>query len=466
MKDLKERTKDKPAIVINRMYAGDYLSRNLGHEIINLIQMDNGYYYLYLNPYGNFSNVHSDKIGFMLMVKYFSKNTFEVIGMAKNLLQLKEVDKPYKKYQDNKYNSIFESQLKFIKEDEGGIKYNNIPLNEIFNNAEQQTIFITFKVKEQNIFIPKNDIRIFIKYSSKENESNDLNSDHKVIVLKGYKFPKQSLKSYLYPEGKYNGETNVENLRERQEDYQNVLNNIINNKELWTNPTNINNEFTPTTDEEEVSIFDICRIQNDENSISNALSFFLMDSKYRDFWIDFFADCDIFLERDFTVEREVAFRLNKKEKSSNPTEGRIDLLIRDSKNIVVIENKIKSTLNRVISDPKNWNQLHRYLDYIMESVENEFDGNQNYGLKPYFRLLTPNYNIPDLLDLKDKYKIITYGKLYEFLKKHEYKDLLDNDPNFKSFRDVIFRHTLPNPNDFLRYEMKRKFNNRIKEFNK
>ncbi len=28
-------------IVLNRMYVGDYLSSNLGHEVINLYQADN-----------------------------------------------------------------------------------------------------------------------------------------------------------------------------------------------------------------------------------------------------------------------------------------------------------------------------------------------------------------------------------------------------------------------------------------
>ncbi len=64
----------KAGIVVNRMFVGDYLTSNLGHEIINLFQADNGNHYLYLNAYGNFNKTHKDKIGIMLMVKSVGGN--------------------------------------------------------------------------------------------------------------------------------------------------------------------------------------------------------------------------------------------------------------------------------------------------------------------------------------------------------------------------------------------------------
>ena len=45
---------EKKGIVLNRMYTGSYLSTNLGHEVINMFQADNGKHYLYLNDKGNF----------------------------------------------------------------------------------------------------------------------------------------------------------------------------------------------------------------------------------------------------------------------------------------------------------------------------------------------------------------------------------------------------------------------------
>ncbi|MBQ5777031.1 MAG: hypothetical protein IIW06_08615 [Bacteroidaceae bacterium] len=44
-----EENTSKVGIVINRMYVGDYLSENLGHEVINFFKADNGRHYIYLN---------------------------------------------------------------------------------------------------------------------------------------------------------------------------------------------------------------------------------------------------------------------------------------------------------------------------------------------------------------------------------------------------------------------------------
>ena len=131
----------KSGIVVNRMFVGDYLTSNLGHEIINLFQADNGKHYLYLNAYGNFDKTHLGKIGTMLMVKSVGRNVVEVIGMAKNIESVKGVAQPYIKYQKNQENEIFENQIKLIRDE--NITYGGVALNEIFNDAEQQTIFVT-----------------------------------------------------------------------------------------------------------------------------------------------------------------------------------------------------------------------------------------------------------------------------------------------------------------------------------
>ena len=49
---------EKKGIVLNRMYTGSYLSSNLGHEVINMFQDDQGKHYLYLNAKGNYANLH------------------------------------------------------------------------------------------------------------------------------------------------------------------------------------------------------------------------------------------------------------------------------------------------------------------------------------------------------------------------------------------------------------------------
>ncbi|MGM9832631.1 MAG: hypothetical protein ACI31A_02930 [Candidatus Limisoma sp.] len=91
----------KSGIVLNRMYVGDYLSSNLGHEVINLYQADNGRHYIYLNATGDFVEEHQGKIKDMLFVKYHGFREVEVIGMACGLRDVYQANqkntKDYKK---------------------------------------------------------------------------------------------------------------------------------------------------------------------------------------------------------------------------------------------------------------------------------------------------------------------------------------------------------------------------------
>lgn len=85
-------TSDNEAIVLNRMFTGDYLEENIGHEVINLFKSDNGKYYLYLNALGSFHSIWKSRIKSMLMVRTIQgAKMLEVIGLATGL---KDVYKP------------------------------------------------------------------------------------------------------------------------------------------------------------------------------------------------------------------------------------------------------------------------------------------------------------------------------------------------------------------------------------
>lgn len=446
----------KSGIVLNRMFVGDYLTSNLGHEIINLFQADNGNHYLYLNAYGNFNKAHKDKIGTMLMVKSVGGNVVEVIGMAKNIEVVEGVDCPYQKYQENHDNKIFENQITLIRSEK--ITYGGMPLNEIFNDAEQQTIFVTYRAKAGDVFIPKDGKRIFIQYGRDGKNHHNSSSKDRYIVLEGYKFPSTSLKSYIYPESDCKG-TDKE---KRQQDYEKVLTEIVCDKSLWTADRDWKVNIGKGTTERKPNLFEICQIQNDENRLSNALAYFLMQPEYRELWIDFFLSLGINLHDGFTVEREVDARIEAEgwNHAARAGGGRIDLLIKDTDNIVVIENKIKSGINSKASDTADMTQLDRYVNFI--ESETEFNLKSRFhGLKPHYFILTPDYNVPDLSRYKEKFHIIKYSQLYAFLSNKEYGKMVEQDNNFRAFRDTLYRHTLPTPNAYLFQEMLEKFQNRI-----
>ena len=85
-------TMKKRLIIINRMYAGGYLTEgeNIGHEIINLFRSDNGDNYLWLNSGGSCKkSIFFDKNGnilydevIMLMVRMYGHRQWKVLGKA------------------------------------------------------------------------------------------------------------------------------------------------------------------------------------------------------------------------------------------------------------------------------------------------------------------------------------------------------------------------------------------------
>ena len=90
---------EKKGIVLNRMYTGSYLSTNLGHEVINMFQADNGKHYLYLNARGNFDKKAGEKISDMLLVRYVGENRLEILAWASELTPAPGADKSYKKFE-------------------------------------------------------------------------------------------------------------------------------------------------------------------------------------------------------------------------------------------------------------------------------------------------------------------------------------------------------------------------------
>ena len=435
------------AIVLNRMYVGDYLSTNLGHEVINMFQADNGGHYLYLNASGNFGKEHSGKIGYMLLVKYHSEGVIEVIGKAEGLTEVPGSNTTIGK--NDKRQEILQVQSKYIEQE--NISYGQAPLLKIFNNAEQQNIFITYKA--ESLYKPCK--RIFIGYAN--NLSVWVNGEEIEVdvVLNGYNQAKTTLKTYAYPEGTFASDSKKENVEEKKNDYAKLLE-LIDQKTLWVEQKQRIGENVLNVTNRDVSIFDICQIQNDENRFSFALQYFM--EKYPKLWKMFFAMYGVDLDYNFTVAREESVKIEDAEwKTDEKQSGRIDLLIRDNKNIVVIENKIKSDINSISGDD-DAGQLKRYYNYINWTTK---EGKPDEGRKPHFFILAPHYNLPkETMD--GIYKVITYRELFNFL---EITEAVKSDCNFKAFYEAMHRHTHDNVNDYLYYEMLEKFVRRINEIN-
>ena len=72
-------------ILLDRMYAGSFLNRNIGQEAINLIKADDGENYIYVNPYGTFRSSSSEasrEIETVLLTRGVNRERVEVIAKA------------------------------------------------------------------------------------------------------------------------------------------------------------------------------------------------------------------------------------------------------------------------------------------------------------------------------------------------------------------------------------------------
>ena len=442
MSNKEQKPNEGKAIVLNRMYVGDYLSTNLGHEVINMFQADNGNHYIYLNATGNFAPIHSGKIGYMLFVKYHAEGIFEVIGKAEGLTDIDGANATLKQDYKAVDPTISKAQNDYIEKE--NITYGGVPIRKIFSDAEQQNIFVTFKAAR----LYKPNSRIFIGYG--------VDAD---VVLNGYKQAKTSLKTYVYPEGTFIGDQKRENIEEKKVDYTKLLG-LIEQDNLWVESNECINDDLLKIKSREVSIFDICQIQNDENRFSYALAYFMTQPKYKKLWQNFFKQYGIKLRDNYTVTREESAKIEDKEwdNATKPSGGRIDLLIRDERNIIVIENKIKSDINSIEGDSEG-EQLERYYNYVSWSTQ---VGKPDEGRVPHFLILTPNYNPPHIKSdaMKELYSpFMYYGDLYNFL---EITSAVKDDSNFKAFFEAMHRHTHENVNDYLYYDMLEKFVRRIK----
>ena len=421
--------------------SGEYLHTNLGHEVINFFQADNGIHYLYLNATGNFAKEHKNKIGHMLFVKYYDKGIVEVIGMATGLEDVPGANMPLKR--DKKFKEVDENiwkhQIDFINKEK--VCYGGKSILDIFSGAEQQSIFITYKAEK--VYRIKSSHRIFICFSSVNSDAN-LPIEGIVIKLSEINQAKTSLKQYIKSDS--------------EKDYE-ALKKLIDDEYLWESVGKVDlNQYKASL--QMISLFDICQIKNNENCFSNALAYFMMQPQYYELWVEFFKnfiideEFEINLNEDFSIEREASAKIEDTnwDHNTKPSGGRIDLLIRDGKNIIVIENKIKSDINSIAKDKFDCNQLDRYVNYI--------DWLKSENEQGHFILLTPNYNVPTLKEeMRKIYKIVTYGKVYDFLSKYKHK--FENDLNFVAFFNAIKRHTFETENEYYFQEMMEKFYRRL-----
>ena len=420
-------------IVLNRMYAGSYLSTHLGHEVINMFQADNGKHYLYLNSKGNLEETGACATE-MLLVMHVGGKRVEVIGLAKELKPVAGAQCSLPRNLTTINSSVLEKQREYIlneeknKEgDEGGIHYGGVPLLDLFGTGGQQNVYVSYEVGENNFFVPNG--RLFLCFDEKEAQDED-------IILNEHNFASTSLRQFI---------------QEGNKDYEELIS-VIENKDMWhvCNEKVVRGTYTP----HDISLFDICKIRHNENCFSDALAYFM--EKYPELWAGFFRVLGISLNDNFAVSREVDAKINS-EKYNENTGGRIDLLLSDDNSLIVIENKVKSDINKIERDfGVNQDQLDRYENFIKYLISNNKVKQKQYKLF----VLAPDYSKLNIGNDKE-FKLLKYSQICNYLKD---KIGVLSDDDFKAFYYAMRRNSFEYESLCLYDDMKNLFYSRIEDY--
>jgi len=376
-------------IILTKMYVGEYLEENIGHEVINLFKSDNGNNYIYVNKDGRINNRYDDKVRAVLLVKHVEKGVMEIVAKAEELEQVM-----YKKSSSEEESA---QQVAYV--DENRVTYGGVPIYQVHNDTIEEKKTITFKT---------NKLRLVKKpiYLIEEQEKMDCYDG--AIFLPEKHFSSQSLKMYYTPVA--------------QPDDCEILEDVLNDDSLWeSDNTTERIDVTDKSIDKRRTFLNIIRKDYDELAYSNLLAFFFEENR------------QLFV--GFTKEVLGIEGFTKNFKIIRESNNHIDLWIEDSNNIIVIENKIKSKINgerHDIYSEKIQSQLKEYYEYTMEKRE---------GKNTYFYIFSPNYNYINLSKYEsgEKYSIVNYSQIYDFYLKNAGSMLHIN--YFREFIDALELHS-------------------------
>lgn len=407
-------------ILLNRMYSGNYLTtgNNIGHEVINLFKCDNGKNYIYILSDGSVAKEHNDKISAVLLVRWIGNRSMEILAKAISLKQV--LYRRSSGRSDRK--ELHAEQLKFIKENK--ITYGGVRLDSLFQGnlyqgqLDYDSFFVTYEAGD--VIKPLRPIYITDK-------PNELLSDA-TYLLNGVKFSTQSPKMY-YAEGTTAYTT---------------LEKIINDNALWEQENTTETiEANRYWNDDNFNFLKIIRKEYDELAFSNLLAHYFAQAPaiFENFCKEVLGVDDV--DNSYTIERE--------------TMDNIDLLIQDGKNVIVIENKIKSGINGVrhdIHSEEIQSQLCKYHEYA-KSI--------SLGRLVSCFIFSPDYNYFNIENYKSGqyYKVIKYSKIYDFFMK---QDKAMFDKYFDDFLKALHKHTLAVDGELFE-EMRRRFATKIIKVN-
>ena len=392
------------SIIINRMYAGEYLTKEIGGgEVINLLHADDQKNYCFINPIGMINPEYDDSVCAVVHTRLYEAGCFEVLGVS-IIGKSGQLFHP-KGYSKKDRVASAVNQLRAYERN-NPITYGGLPY--VMTNESWPTVSFV----SEKLLRPKTLIYIIDSAYDKS-----INQELTICKMSDKRFARQSLIMY------------VDDLK-NPKSYSSFVD-MINNDELWYEKT-----ITVHDGMKEHNRFNFLTLINkedDELAFSNMFNHFFTNHPklFKDFA---HTVMNLKISEEFSIKREF---------------HNIDLWVEDEESILVIENKIKSGINGVSirhdfsEDGLVQSQLSKYYEFAIKEGE-------KHNKKVYLYIFVPNYNKLDLSSYSGSkhYKVIRYKEIHDFLTTKTVKDAYYND-----FCNALYKHTKDIPIDYSKILM-------------
>lgn len=413
-------------ILVSVNFAGRYNEKNIGHEFINLFPDSKNEWHFYVPPYGT---VNSDfnELDYLLLVQHIDRK-YSLIALATNLKSTNVFSRKDKDGidQENKKN--------------GSLVYFGKTLNDWFEDQEN-TLFVSYNLKDQNskIFFPTKEINVEFEPTGKSyvKKKNCIYLPRSYYGKEGerQKITGQSLVGYF----KVNGfENQIKAFSESENPY------LI--EKTIVNSSNKNHSTY------QKSFLDVIGKPSDELAISNWLNEYLQNDRFFDF----------FLENCCEIKSHKTTKRESKLEQSTSNRNRVDFWIEDDSYIVLIENKVQSSIHtstikdKKAKENKVVSQLYDYLQKGRDEADKtgktllSFLMCPDYYSSYYYVENVPGVTLWDKGDKGENWKEIKYSKVKECLESFIKNELKTDEernkfPYISEFIKALDKHCKDTP---------------------
>lgn len=396
--------------LISTMFVGSYNDENIGHEVINFYKPggDDKFIYLYIPPLGNVAqNVEN-----VVLVGPSDGYLHPVLAIAKNPIMLTKED-----------SENLQDKIEY-----GGVAISKVQFQQIKDDRNIEVQKLNFKVAKENYYKPSKTIFLVGK------EAKDKSVITKRAKEKGVKVV------YIDEKGLNRQMAYVE---------FDVVEEIGKKAGIELYKVDQVDTFAPSKySYKKNSLIGFIHKEYDETVYSNML-YDILKTADEPFRKEFVKDVlGITLQNDIKIlDKEVytlteSQKLIKKENKDTfkTQQGRIDLLIANEDEFIIIENKIKSGLNGLfVEEGETKTQIDKYLKFA-EAFKKENSTYENSKIKVV--IFAPEYNkdfnVYD--DIGQKIPIVSYKELSDFFGVNANKSVMHK--YYDEFINALHKHSL------------------------